>query len=200
MIAALAGFAARSVLMQSPVGAIVRAVPRKLWIALAIAAVLLAAFLWHQHRAHAAIAAAEMRGEQRAYARIETEARALERKANDLGRKISNRIRSKTDEDNRRIAGTADTLRVRGPGQATCPGGARVPAGAGRPQSPGGQPDAAGPQMPADELAAVQAAVPWPWLVDRAEQCDLNLTEVTAWRSWYVQQSAAWDKLRGERK
>jgi hypothetical protein len=186
---------ARSALMQSPIGAFLKSIPRWAWIAIAAVAIVAASVIWHQHKAHAAIAAAEKRGEDRAYAHIAAKARAIEQRAAELGRKISAAIRSRTDEENRHIAARADAQRLRGPGASACSGYSRLPAAAGGPKSKPGLSDAARPRVPADDIAAV----PWPWLVDRAEQCDLNLTEVTAWRSWYEQQSAAWEKLRAQK-
>jgi hypothetical protein len=44
--------------------------------------------------------------------------------------------------------------------------------------------------VPPDDLAAV----PWPWLVQRAEQADLNRQEVLTWREWYDRMVKDWPK------
>lgn len=175
-------------LKLSPVGRFLKAVPWQVWAAIGLAVALWLGVQWHQHEAGQALEAAEKRGEDRAYANVEAKAKALEEKA----RELAQQIRSRTDETNRRIAGDADDLRLRGPGRAACP--VAPPAGAGGRDEAGGAGDAAGPQMPSGD----RAAVPWGWLVDRAEQCDLNRAEALAWREWRRRYTAEWEKWRAE--
>lgn len=101
--------------------------------------------------------------------------------------KLSADFRRLNDEENRRIAGDAQSLRVSGPGKATCHA---PPAAASGHEEGRGKPDAPGPQVP----SADSAAVPWPWLVTRAEQADLNRAEVLAWREWYRKLVEDWPK------
>jgi hypothetical protein len=108
-------------------------------------------------------------------------------KAKARGDQLAKELRSKTDEANRRIAGDAGTLRVSGPGKARCPA---VPAAPGGSEPRSGKPDAAGPEVPPENLAAVS----WPWLVHRAEQADLNRQEVLTWREWYDKMVKDWPK------
>jgi hypothetical protein len=115
--------------------------------------------------------------------RIDGEARA----AKERGDKLAKELRDRTDEENRRIAGDADALRVSGPGKAVC---RPAPTAASGHEEGRGNGDAPGPQVPSDD----RAAVPWPWLVARAEQADLNRAEVVAWRDWYSRLVAAWPK------
>jgi hypothetical protein len=119
--------------------------------------------------------------------KIASDARETKAKLDAANARIAADIREKNDEENRRIAGTADDLRVSGPGRsrAACP-----PAASGGHHPPNGKPDAAGPQMPSDDLAAV----PWQWLVQRSEQADLNRAEVIAWRNWYDRLLKQWPK------
>lgn len=107
------------------------------------------------------------------------------REAAKNGKAISDDIRKRTDEENRRTHSDGDALRLSGPGKAVCPSAPASPGGH-EPQS--GKPDAAGPQVPTGD----SAAVPWPWLVQRAEQADLNRSEVIAWREWYERVKAEW--------
>jgi hypothetical protein len=107
--------------------------------------------------------------------------------ADAKGKTIAGEIRSRTDEETRAIGARADDQRVRGPGKATCPA---VPARPGGQNPVGGKPDAAGPQLPPDD----RAAVPWPWLVERSKQADLNRAEVLAWREWYDRMVREWPK------
>jgi hypothetical protein len=150
-------------------------VPKAVWIAIAVALVLWLGVRWYNGQ----IRDAEKRGADRAYAEVEKKARALEAKANAT----ADKIRSKTDEQARAIAADADTLRVSGPGKArACP----IPAPASRREAADGKPDAPGPEVPSDD----RAAVPWQWLVQRAEVCDLNRNEVLAWREWHEKLAA----------
>jgi len=102
--------------------------------------------------------------------------------------KIAAEIRRRHDEEARRIAAGADALRVSGPGRAAaCP-----PATPGGHQPPGGAGNAPGPEMPPGD----RAAVPWQWLVARAESADLNRSEVLAWREWHARLNAEWEAWR----
>jgi hypothetical protein len=110
----------------------------------------------------------------------------IQQKLDAANRKIADEIRKRTDEENRRIAADADGLRLSGPGRAR----ACAPAAPGGRQPASGKPDAAGPEMPSDD----SAAVPWNWLVQRAETNDLNRAEVLAWRDWYDRLLKQWPK------
>jgi hypothetical protein len=153
----------------------IKGLPWQVWAVIGLALLLFLGVRWHNGQ----IKDAEKRGADRAYAAVEKKARQLEAKANA----VADKIRSKTDEAARTIAADADVIRVSGPGKArACP----VPAASGRREPAGGGSDAAGPEMPSDD----RAAVPWQWLVQRAEQCDLNRNEVLAWREWHEKLSA----------
>lgn len=178
-----------------------RLIPKWVWILLAVALLWRVAVSWHEHRAHAAIAAAEKRGEAKANAAWQQRFDAMRARADETRRraeaasaKISKDVRRKNDQDNRDSAARARALSLSGPGAARCrpvdhPG---LSGGAGRYVAPGGRPDAPGPQVPADD----RAAVPWGWLVDRARQCDLNRAEALSWREADRRQRAEWEKLR----
>jgi len=196
MIPMIAGWLAKSVLMLSPVGgfirgagALARKVPWQVWAAIAAVALIVAGTVYHGHKAHQAIDAAEKRGADREATRIAAQAIEIKRKADALNAAIAATIRSRTDEENRRIARDADDLRLSGPSKAraSCPVAA---TGAGGHVTASGSGDAAGSGM----LAEDRAAVPWPWLVQRAEQADLNRGEVLAWREWYRKMEEAWPK------
>lgn len=190
MMALIATFLGNSVLMQSPLGPILK----RFWKPLLIGLAILAAFLWHQHIAHQAIDAAVKRGEARAYANVAKQAHDLAAKADAMNSKIAAAMREKNREENARIAATADALRLRGPGAARCAAVAGIPRAPGRHDPSGWFGDVAGSPMPAED----SAAVPWGWLVGRAEEHDLDRAEVLAWRDWYVRFSAEWDKWNAE--
>ena len=108
------------------------------------------------------------------------------RKSADQIKRISKELKDRTDEDNRRIAGDANSLRVSGPGKAAC---RPAPAASGNDKG-GSKPDASGPPLPPDE----RAAVPWGWLTDRAEEHDQLRAEAQAWHDWYAALVRNWPK------
>lgn len=121
--------------------------------------------------------------------RIDAEAQAAE---------ITEKVRSDNERQARTIASDAGSLRVRGPGAAAddCrpidhPG---LPAAASGARAGSGAGADTGPPVPSSDRASVS----WQWLVDHAEQADLNRAEVIAWRDWWVAQSAAWEKMRAQ--
>jgi hypothetical protein len=90
-------------------------------------AIILGAILWHNH----AVTAAYNRGKADEAEHVAAQAIALKSQVDTLSTNISTLIRSRTDAENDRISDVADALRLRGPGKATCPRPAGVPAGAG---------------------------------------------------------------------
>jgi hypothetical protein len=120
--------------------------------------------------------------------RISAEAR----KAETDGNRISKQLKDKNNEDNRRIAGDANSLRVSGPGKAVCRPAPAAPSGH---IAVTAKPDAAGPALPPADGADL-SAVPWPWLVQRSEEHDQLLAEVEAWRTWHEQVLSVWPKSK----
>lgn len=163
-------------------------IPRGAWIAAAVVAILLLGTCAHKR-------AVTKFGKERYAAGVKYEGDRIAAKARTLAAEaaaISAKARSLNSEKNRRIASDADAVRVRGPGKASCLNPATP--GASRYIPPAGKPDAARPEVPAANGEALLAAVPWPWLVDRAEQCDLNRAEAETWRAWHKQLEDAWAK------
>lgn len=178
----LANIAAK--LAGSRVGAFLGKIPRWVWVVLGCVLLGLLASWWHTAaiRKHdRAIIAAEDQ-------RLAAKALKLKQQVDDLLAKTTALERKANDAQNRRIASTADTLRLSGPGKAICR--ASIPAAASGYQPASGNGNAAGPQVPAGDLAAV----PWGWLVDRAEEHDLDRQEALAWRQWYAKMVANWPK------
>lgn len=175
---------AGAALKMSPIGAFLKRIPRWVWIVLAVIALVVAGRVYHNHKAGAAITAAEKRGEARAYAAVEKRALALTAKANA----ISANLRSKNNETVRRIAADADALRVRGPGKASCPSAAFV-AASGH-SGPAGRPgDAALDQVPDSERVDL-IGLPFPDALDFAEAHDRYRAEVLTRRENDTQQDA----------
>jgi hypothetical protein len=108
------------------------------------------------------------------------------------GNRISKQLKDKNNEDNRRIAGDANSLRVSGPGAAICRPAPAAPSGH---IAVTAKPDAAGPTLPPADGADL-SAVPWPWLVQRSEEHDQLLAEVQAWRTWHDEVLKVWPKSK----
>lgn len=155
---------------------------RSLWQLVCLALAGLCILLWFQRNDARSDAA---RWEKQ-YHSLQTQADKIKRERDEANAKVSEEIRKRTDEENRRIAAGADDLRVSGPGRSRV---ACSPATPGGHVAPNGAGDVAGPQVPTDE----RAAVPWQWLVTRAEQADLNRAEVLAWRDWYARLAEQWN-------
>lgn len=154
-------------------------VPREVWYLLAAAIIFALARGWYQGQIEAA--------EKRGYAQAVADGRKVAAKTDAATSNITTDIRSRTDETNGRIDARADDQRVHGPGAARCP---TVPAASGGHDEASGQSDATGPRLPPED----SAAVPWPWLVERARVCDLNRQEVLAWREWHGKVLETWPK------
>lgn len=181
-------FLAAAAAKLSPVGAFLKKIPRGVWIALAAAAAFGAIVWWHNHTVSNARKEGYAAGVKAEGDRIAAKALKLAKDAEA----ISSKARSLNSETNRRIAGDADAIRVSGPGKASCLNPATV--GTGRRVTPAGKPDVARSEVPTGDGEALLAAVPWPWLVDRAEQCDLNRAEAETWRKWHKDLTDAWQK------
>lgn len=165
-------------------------IPRWAWLALAVALILLGGWRWHVN----SVRHADRAGYARALAEVKAKSDRVVKAANDATAKATNLAviinreeRARADEENRRSAGLASELRGLRPVQ---PLHCRVASAAAVPGSPGGR---AAIDRPAD---APVVAVDWQWLIDRAEQADLNRTEVLAWRSWHDKQSTAYEQWR----
>jgi hypothetical protein len=192
MIAWLVGKWVATTAVRGSVGRFLRGLPRGVWYALALAGALVFAVRWY----HGQIAAAEKRGEDRAYAAVERKARQIVPKAESVTGKISTAMRDRNDEEARNIGRVADTVRVRGPGAAVCRGPEPAAATGGR-EPPRGAADGAVDRLPYPAVSEL-IAMPFDELIDRAEACDLNRAEVLTWREWYRQQMEAWKALQQE--
>ena len=149
-------------------------IPRSVWIALAVLALVGLGVFAHQRSVKAY-------GEERYAAGVADEkARAQEaaRKQAEKDEKTVRKLKEQHREEIDRISRDADALRLRGPGKARC---RPAPIAASGRDEGHGEPDVAGPEVPPDD----RAAVPWGWLVQRAEQFDANRAEVLAWREWH---------------
>lgn len=167
-------------------------IPRQVWIGLAVLAVIAGGIWWHKHTVSNARKEGYAAGVKYEGERIAAKAKKIKDNADRISAGISDALRNRNNEENRAIARGADDLRLLGPGKAACPRNPGI-SSAARGSVPPGQ----GANAPASEVPVSDgfAAVPWGWLVDNAEQCDLNRSEVLSWREWHRQQSEAWKKI-----
>lgn len=204
MFAGIAARLAGSVLMQSPIGALLKGfwrllgkIPWQVTAGIFLALALWLGFRWHGHEVHKTY--------QKGYNQARAEDRAaldeLRRKlktAGDNMATISHDQRSKNDAARHNIDAAAGSLSLQGPGAARCrrEPAAAVPASAGRSQPPARPAGPAPDSVPSEDGADPLAAVPWGWLVGTGKQCDLDRAENIAWRNAYVGWVAEWEKLR----
>lgn len=197
MIAAVASFVAKSALMQSPIGGLLKAIPRQVWVALAILAAIAAAYLFHQHVAHKAIA--DAKAEQKATDDAATKAWAagLKAKADAIATGAAKLAREKNDEAHRRIDADAGALLVRGAGRATCTGVAgSSPAADQRPVGHD-EADAPLPRLP-DQAGVELIAVPFPGAVAFAAQNDRCIADLRAYEQRDALIAAGTAKLQSQ--
>lgn len=199
MLALIGGFFAKSALARSPVGAVLGGIPRRAWIAMAIVLLLAAGYLWHEHKAGAAIAAAEERGAAAAYANVERQARELEAKADALNARIAEQMRKRTDAKLDAVARDADDLRMRGPGAARCTVVAGIPAAAGG-RGAAGRPADAAMGTVRDSGGADLIALPFAATAGFAGQHDSFRLEALAWRGWHARFTAERARWTAEAK
>lgn len=185
-------FLAPLALKMAPVKAALSRIPRAAWIALAVIAILTLGTCAHKRSVKKFGEERFAAGVAHEQARLEAKAKAIKAKADAASAKITDKLKAKHDEKVIVINRAADDLRVSGPGKASCPGNPGMAGSSGRSEPASGQGSSARPAMPEQDWAAV----PWGWLVESAEKCDLNRAEVLTWREWYRQQSEAWAKIK----
>lgn len=183
------------VLKLSPVGAFLKRIPRPVWIAIAIIAILLLGTCVHKR-------SVKKFGEERYAAgvrdeaeRIAAKAFLIKSKADAASNKITAALKEKHDAQIVVISRDADSLRVRGPGRASCPGSASVPSASGGNLAPSGGTVPAATGLPVED----RIALPFGYAVNQAEVCDFNRAEALSWREWWKLQSDAWAKIGADR-
>lgn len=185
--------------LRAALSGILAAVPPKVWAVIAALAVLGGLFWWHGH----AVDAAREEGRAAGRAAADLEWKTAFDKQREASRQwrtnfeaaqgaLSQALEESYEADLRTNAARADALRLSGPGRASA---ARcgpsphsgVAAGTGGYEQTAPGPDAPGPGMPENDRYAI---VPWPWLVQRAEEFDALRAENLTWRRWNDQQRA----------
>lgn len=175
-------------------GNAVRAIPPRAWLWIALAVALFVGFLVHQHKVKALAAERYTTGFKAGYDAAREDTRKAQSEREKIGDIIAKKLRSQNDETLRAIDRLGSSLRVLGPGKASahC---APVSPGASGYKPPNRPADASGPGVSEPD----RAAVPWVWLVDRAEQCDINRAEALAWRSWHKQLTEQYEKSQPDK-
>lgn len=130
------------------------------------------------------------RADEASFQRIAAKATDLKAKTDALTASIAAKLKERNREENDRIAADARDLGLRGPGKAACPGGSGPATTASGHIGPASLADAPGPALPATD----RAAVPWQWLVTRAQEHDSLLAEVKSWRADDAQLRKVWPK------
>lgn len=183
------------------IGGVLKAVPLKVWLAIAALAFVCGLLWWHNHEVKAAYnrgyATATVERDAKwsdAFDTMHGAAQAYAAAFNQQSATLSNQIGARHEQDLRAIADRADALRLHGPGRATAtctrPGGsAGLPATARLNEPPGGAAHDGVAGLP-DEVP--MAIVPWPDLVQRSEDADADRAEVIAWREWFDANRKAW--------
>lgn len=195
MLAGIAAWAAKSALMQSPLGRWLKRIPGRVWLRFFIiaAAVILGflAYRWHGNKVEAFGNAKWGEGYQQARADAEAVRAELERRNAALAAEL----RSKNDAKLRDVARDADAVRLRGAGKAACSGASFLPTAAGGRDPASRAGDAAVAALPAGERIDL-FGLPVAPTIDFAEQHDAFRIEVLGWREWHALFTAEWEAYR----
>jgi hypothetical protein len=179
-------------LLFGRVAGVVKRIPPKAWLYIAIAVAVVAGFLWHQHAAHSALKKADAAGYVRAMGDVEKRALKLKAKMDAVTAKISNQERKRNEEAHRRIDRSADALLVRGPGKAVCSVRSQ-PSASPNPAPGAGQVAGGLDQMP-NGGGSDLIALPFTGTVKFARQADHCEADLASVWSWYGDLVKAWPK------
>ncbi len=163
-------------------------VPKQVWLALAVVALLVLGVLWHGH----AIKKHDKAIRIAVTAEINAKTQKLIDGLNSKNAQLTADLRRKSDETVRTIIHDAGTVRLSGPGKAQCRASLPIAASGSQPtRGAGGTAVAEVP--PGQGLDLI--GLPFAPTVDFSEQADLNRAETLAWREWYAKLLAAWPKV-----
>lgn len=173
-------------------------IPRQVWIGLGVALLLLGLFIWHQRHAHNALKAEYARGKADEGARNAKKALEVKAKIDAMSGKITAALKEKNNETNRRIAGDASALLVRGPGKASCPGNPGISSATSGHVAPARPANAAVAPLPNGERIDL-IALPFAPTIQFGQQHDQCQSDLKSYREWEVQISEAWAKIGADR-
>lgn len=169
-----------------PIRSFFTSIPRPVWIVLGIALIVLMGALWHGKQVKAYYAKAYAAGKVDEAARIEVKVKKLTAEAIA----VTEKLRSRNSEENRRISGDADRLRMSGPGKAACISPA-APGASGR-VAPATEGSPAVDPVPGGEGQQL-IGLPFAGTVALAENHDLCVAEAKAWREQNLQLVEQWN-------
>jgi hypothetical protein len=191
----IVGFIAKSALMQSPIGAFLKMIPKQVWIVLAVALAIWLGVRWHAHQVKKVYqsgydhAVADIRD---AEAKKVAPLKAAKSVADAKNVATNEEVRKTHDAQNARVDGNlADLLSMYAaaesrPGTQSDAGVSSAARGAGpvRAKAPADDGLAQGASgYPSDELLV---AVPAKQLAVRSAICDRDYTALTAWEDAYL--------------
>jgi hypothetical protein len=188
------GYFAKSALMTSPLGGLLK----RFWKPLAIVAAAVALFLLHQHFVHKFRDKVVNDVNKAWQTKLDAEhaaAVAWKHKYDLSNAAMAQEIRKRHEETLRSDAVLANDLRVRGPGAARCGQGDHpiTTAGAGGRDAGRGQAGAAVAAVPDQERVDL-IGLPFTGTINAGQQCDGNRSEVISWREFYRKLVATWPK------
>lgn len=171
-------------------------IPREVWYVLAAAFIFRLGVNWHEGRIKAHDTALIAARDAQWQVRLDEarQAAITEKKKGDAVRAALAHERSKKHEATvHTIVRTGDALRVSGvpEGAAAIDSGQGHHSGLSAAAGESDQRLRAG-NAASDELPFDGAVVSWTWLIDAAQQCDINRAEARTWRDWYAEQLKAW--------
>ncbi len=190
MTGLVAGMGARAVL--SGAGARLSKISPRTWLIIGGAVALLLGVLWHQHHARKALKAQYAAGYDQRGKDDAALAANLKRKLDTANARIADEERKLADEENRRIAATADAIRVSGPGKASCVRAGPSASSGGHVSAPAKADAAVDPVPDAERIDLI--GLPFAGAVQGSEEHDELLNENTRWRDWYEKLKANWPK------
>lgn len=194
-LAPVVGWFAKSALMRSPVGGLLRRVPARVWkiliIAVVVGIIIWRALAWHSGKVEDLRTTAFAAGRQS----LAKDMVALRDQLESRNAKAAAVMRSENDAKLRDVAVRHDALRVRGPGAATCSDSAFVSPGSGGHDQAGRPGDGAVSGMP-DPRGSALIAVPFAGAVGFSEQHDSFRVEALGWRKWHAHFVTEWEAYR----
>lgn len=181
---------------NKPIYARARRVPSKVWWVLGGAVALGVLIFLHQMIANGKIEDAYNRGRADEAAIHTGQALVVNDVTTSTTDPITNKHRSRNDEETGRIRATADSQRLRGAGAAVCRDPALAQAPGGHEGSAGSQ-DAALPRVPYPGWSEL-LALPSDDAAGFAEQHDTYRSRLDTWNKWYDETYTAWERLRAD--
>lgn len=173
-------------------GGFLKAIPRQVWIGLAIIAALAGAYFLHGHQVKKHDVVVRSAEDQVWQKKLDAAVAAVKAKDAQLAG-ISAQLRKANDEANSAIASSAHDIGLLGPGKAACSRVGSVAAAASGPVAPRRPSDAAVAPLPSDGGLDL-IGLPFDDALNFGADHDYGRAENLSWRVWYQKLLAAWPK------